>query len=160
MKVVDARTRHHLYPDEHCTTALTRISQEGVLHAWKSNLRNKRFRRARDTRAILWVPVLACASMAARAASPAHSPHCGECAGHLFASQLQRTAENRYPQVCARAGLQRCPPAHNMGELSRRARTPARLRIRSVHVTEVFCQPRSAHIARTPINLFNCHRRQ
>ena len=76
-----------------------RQSQYGVLHAWKSNLRNKRFRRARDTRAILWVPVLACASMAARAASPAHSPHCGECAGHLFASQLQRTAEKRYTQV-------------------------------------------------------------
>ena len=141
-----------------------RIRRVALLHAWNSNLRDKRFRRARDTRAILWVPVLACASMAARAASPAHSPHCGECAGHLFASQLQRTAENRYPQVCARAGLQRCPPAHNMGELSRRARTPARLRIRSVHATEVFCQPRSAHIARTPImhriNLFNYHGRQ
>ena len=92
--------------------------------------------------------------------SSAHSPHCGECAGHLFASQLQRTTENSHPQVCARAGLERCPPAHNMGELSRRARTPARLRIRSVHATEVFCQPRSAHIARTPINLFNCHCRR
>ena len=135
------------------------ITIYGVLHTQFGNLRNKRFRRARDTRAILWVPVLACASMAARAASPAHSPHCGECAGYLFASQLQRTAENRYPQVCARAGLQRCPPAHKMSDLSRRARTPARLRIRSVHATEVFCQPRSAHIARTPISLFNCHGR-
>ena len=37
--------------------------------------------------------------------TPAHSPHCGECTGHLFASQLQQTAENRYPQVYARAGL-------------------------------------------------------
>ena len=39
----------------------------------------------------------------------------------------------------------------------RRARTPARLRIRSVHAshaTEVFCRLRSASVARTPINHF------
>ena len=29
-----------------------------------------------------------------------------------------------------------------------------------MHATEVFCQPRSAYVARTPINLFNCHRRR
>ena len=121
---------------------------------------NKTFRRTRTMCAILWVAVLACASMAAPAASPAHSPHCGERAGHLFASQLQRTTENSHPQVCARAGLERCPPAHNMGDLSRLTRTPTRLRIRSVHATEVFWQPRSAHVAPTPINLFNCHRRR
>ena len=27
--------------------------------------------------------------------------HCGECVGHLFPSQLQRTAENGYPRVSA-----------------------------------------------------------
>ena len=36
------------------------------------------------------------------------------------------------------------PPAQKMGDLSRRARTPARLRIRSVYATEVICRPRSA----------------
>ena len=40
----------------------------GVLHTWNSNLRNKRFRRTRDIRAILWATHLACASMAAQAA--------------------------------------------------------------------------------------------
>ena len=80
---------------------------------------------------------------------PAQSPHCGDCAGHLFASQLQRTAEKRYAKVYARAGLERHPPAHKMGDLSRLAHTPARLRIRSAYTTEVFWQPRSAHVART-----------
>ena len=36
-----------------------------------------------------------------------HCGECGECAGHLFASQLQRTAEKRWTQVSARAGLER-----------------------------------------------------
>ena len=31
----------------------------GVLHMWKRKPRSKTFRRARDIRAILWVPVLA-----------------------------------------------------------------------------------------------------
>ena len=54
----------------------------GVLHTWISNLRNKRFRRTRDIRATLWLPVLACTSMAARAAAPAHSPYCVTCLRH------------------------------------------------------------------------------
>ena len=74
-------------------------------------------------------------------------------------SDLQQHELSR-PEVCARAGLERCPPAHKMGDLSRLARTPARLRIRSVYATEVFCRPRSARIALIPINLFNCHRRR
>ena len=68
-----------------------------------------------------------------------------------------RTGTRKFTQE---QGLERCPPAHKMGDLSRLARTPARLRIRSAHATEVFCQPRSAHIARTPISLFNCHGRR
>ena len=38
-----------------------------------------------------------------------HCGECGECAGHLFASQLQRTAENGYPQGSACAHLQYDP---------------------------------------------------
>ena len=65
---------------------------------------------------------------------------------YLFASQLQGTAELSCPKVYARAGLERHPPAHKMGDLPRLAHMPARLRIRSVHGTEVFWQPRSAHV--------------
>ena len=52
------------------------------------------------------------------------------------------------------------PPAQKMGDLSRRARMPARPRTRSVYAMEVICRPRSAPIAQTPINLFNSHRRR
>ena len=40
----------------------------GMLHTWKSKPRNRLFRRALAMRAILCVPVLARASMAAQAA--------------------------------------------------------------------------------------------
>ena len=42
----------------------------GVLHTWNSNLRDKRFRRARDIRAIFWVATLTRASIAAQATLP------------------------------------------------------------------------------------------
>ena len=111
-----------------------------------------------DIRSVSCVPVTQSKSPAAT-----HSPHCAlrpQCVGHLFASQLQRTADLCCTKVYARAGLERRPPAQKMGDLSRRARTPARLRIRTVHAMEVICRPRSAPVARTPINLFNSHRRR
>ena len=132
----------------------------GVLHVCVNRTRDKTFRRSRTMCAILWAARLPRASMAAQAAWQKHSPHRGECFRPSGSAQLQRTADLCCPQVCARAGLERCPPAHNMGDLSRLTRTPTRLRIRSVHATEVFWQPRSAHVAPTPINLFKCHRRR
>ena len=60
----------------------------GVLHDLEEycNLRNKRFRRTRDIRASIsqWLLKRPCQW---------HSPHCGESHCHLFASQLQGTAE-------------------------------------------------------------------
>ena len=82
-------------------------------------------------------------------------------------SNAQRTAENGYPKVYAAGLWSDVPPAQKMGDVSgslvERARPhEARLSIRSVHATEVFCRPRSApvatSVARTPINFFNSHR--
>ena len=55
-----------------------------------------------------------------------HTRHTCAAAGHSFASQLQRTAEKGHAQVYARAGLERHPPAHKMGDLSRLVHMPAR----------------------------------
>ena len=134
-----------------------------MLHTWKSkpSNTNRLFRRALAMRAILWAARIPRASMAAQAALTCALATLWRVHGSLVCVTAPTDGrENRYPQVYARAGLERCPPAHKMGDLSRLARTPARLRIRSVHATEVFCQPRSAHIARTPISLFNCHGRR
>ena len=66
-------------------------------------------------------------------------------------------AAQKFPQEQVSSDV---PPAQKMGDLSRRARMPARPRIRSVYAMEVICRPRSAPIAQTPINLFNSHRRR
>ena len=39
----------------------------GMLHTWLAKPRNRLFRRALAMRAMLWVPVLVCASMATQA---------------------------------------------------------------------------------------------
>ena len=104
----------------------------GVLHTWNSNLRNKRFRRARDTRAQSFA--YPSSRVPQWLLEPLHRHNCHTvgvaivCRGHLFASQaqLQRTAEKRYAKVYARAGLERHPPAHKMGDLSRLVHMPAR----------------------------------
>ena len=73
----------------------------------------------------------------------------------MFASQLQRAAEKRYPQVSARAALERHPPAHKEVDLPGRARDPVRISIRSVHALHVICRPDAAPIARVPDQLFD-----
>ena len=81
-------------------------------------------------------------------------PHCGKCTGHLFASQLQRTAELCCTKVYARAALERHPPAHKEVDLPGRARDPVRISIRPVHALHVICRPDAAPIARVPDQLF------
>ena len=73
----------------------------------------------------------------------------------MFASQLQRAAEERYTKVSARAALERHPPAHKEVDLPGRARDPVRISIRAVHALHVICRPDAAPIARVPDQLFD-----
>ena len=66
-----------------------------MLHTWKSKPRHRFFRRALAMRAILrgypfslsCVPQFNGCSSGLSLERPTHSPHCGECVGHLFARQ-------------------------------------------------------------------------
>ena len=84
--------------------------------------------------------------MAARAASQKHSPHMCECFGHLFASQLQRTAE--------RTGTQKFPQEQVSSDVRRRTRWATSLvaRARPHDPGSGPCMPRksSAGRARPP----------
>ena len=78
----------------------------------------------------------------------------GECFRPSGSAQLQRTGPRTvrctksFPQEQVSTHSSDVPPAHKMGDPSRRARTPARLKIRTVHAMEVFCRLRSAPVAR------------
>ena len=94
-------------------------------------------------RAIFCAARLPRASMAAQAAWQKHSPH---PVASVFVQAAQHSSNGR--PICAAHKFTQeqvssdVPPAQKMGDLSRRARTPARLRIRSVYATEVIYRPR------------------
>ena len=139
-----------------CTSAEPFLVK-ATLHTWKSKPRNRLFRRALAMRAILWAARLPRASMAAQAAWQKHSPHRGECFRPSGSAQLQRTADLCCPQVSARAGLERRPAGAQDGR-SLSSSAHARTTQDPVRVCHGSHLP--APVARTPINLFNSHRRR
>ena len=144
------------------------IYRNGMLHTWKSKPRNKTFRRALAMRAIFWAGAqIPRASMAAQATLTCLCTR--RSVANAQVTCLRHSSNGR--PICAAQKFPReqvssdVPPAQKMGDPSRRARMPARLRIWTACTPRksIFCRPRSAPIARehpTIIYIFDSHRRR